>query len=69
MADTAFVGLRVSTIFYKLLYDYRDYKSAEVGYFRSLASVVQEVMFREMKDNKDFNDFLEKREAKNEANK
>jgi hypothetical protein len=69
MANSAFVGLRVSPIFYKLLYDYRDYKSAEVGYFRSLASVVQEVMFREMKDNPDFNEYIKNKGVADETNR
>ena len=70
MAHTAFVGLRVSPIFRRLLEDYRDFKSLEDGYFRPLASVVQEVMFKEMKDNKDFNEYIKNKGVKtDETNK
>ena len=69
MENSAFVGLRISPIFRKLLDDYRDFKSLEVGYFRSLTSVVQEVMFREMKDNKDFNEYIKNKGVANETNK
>lgn len=70
MENSAFIGLRVSPIFRRLLDDYREYKSAEVGYFRSLASVIQETLYEEMKNNNNFNEFIKNKGAKtNETNK
>ena len=61
MVNNKVVGLRVTLLFKDLLFDYAKYKSEKSGYFRPLSSVIQEVMFEIMKNDAEFNEYLEKK--------
>ena len=58
------VGIRISSTLKNLLFEYSNFKSEQAGYAKPLSTIVSENMFEIMKNDKRFNEYLEKREAK-----
>ena len=58
------IGIRVSSMLKNLLFEYSNFKSEQAGYAKPLSTVVSENMFEIMKNDVEFNKYLEKREAK-----
>ena len=58
------VGIRVSSILKNLLFEYSNFKSEQLGYAKPLSTIISENMFEIMKNDKEFNEYLEKMEDK-----
>ena len=60
------VGIRISSTLKNLLFEYSNFKSEQAGYAKPLSTIINENMFEIMKNDVEFNKYLEKREGKNE---
>ena len=58
------IGIRVSSMLKNLLFEYSNFKSEQAGYAKPLSTVVSENMFEIMKNDKGFNEYLEKKGEK-----
>ena len=58
------IGIRISATLKNLLFEYSNFKSEQAGYAKPLSTVVSENMFEIMKNDVEFNKYLEKMEDK-----
>ena len=62
--NTKVVGIRISPILKDLFFDYARFKSEQLGYPKPLSTIINENMFETMKNDKEFNEYLEKKGEK-----